>query len=40
MLTLKPRSPEMARALVNFAQGVQKSFGDRLVALYIAGTRP
>ena len=36
MLTLKPRSPEMAKALVDFAQGIQRSFGDRLVALYIA----
>ncbi|GEM_PF-6371672 len=36
MLTLKPSNPEMAKALVDFAQGVQRSFGDRLVALYIA----
>ena len=36
MLTLRPRSPAMAKALVDFAKGIQRSFGDRLVALYIA----
>ncbi len=36
MLALKPRSPEIAKALVDFAQKVQRTFGERLVALYIA----
>ena len=35
-MALKPRSPEMAKALVDFAQKVQRTFEERLVALYIA----